>query len=165
MPSHVFLGIDKYCDLTMSQKHSVVTQCITNLSKGENIISVQYPSYSSLLQCIHPTTKVRLTSIKSMVLTNCQSSSSISILPRILYPFSEDQFLHILFYIVECIELEQARKKTKDDSNWSTWLPELSKSTLNELQQKHFKILPQYIITKKKINRFVNRMNGTIRDQ
>ena len=99
-----------------------------------------------------------------MVLTNCQSTSNTCVLPRILFPFSDDQYIHILYYIVECIEIEQARKKTKDDSKWASWLPEISKVTLNELQQKHFKIIPKYHITKKKINRFVNRMNGTILD-
>ena len=96
-----------------------------------------------------------------MVLSNCQSTSNMY-LPRILYPHPEEQYLYILYYIIEAIELEQARKKIKDETGWDNWLPALSKVGLNELQQKYLKIFKNYNISKKKVNRFLLRLHGAI---
>ena len=162
MPNHVFSGLDEDTVRTFKEKHDIATKCMKHMSIGETVCGSNCSTYASLLQCIYPTNKVQITTIKSMVLSNCQSASSLSTLPRILYPHPEEQYLYILYYLVEAIELEQARKKYKDESNWSTWLPVLDKSCLNELQQKYFKILSKYNISKKKINRFLTRLNGSI---
>ena len=70
---------------------------------------------------------------------------------------------HILI-ILNAIELEQCRKKYKDQTEWSTWLPCLDRKGLNELQHKYLKLFPNSNITKKKINRFLNRLIGAIPD-
>ena len=161
MPSHVFLGLDDEEDSrSMAEKHRVATDCIGCLAIGENV--KHSTSFASLIQCIYPTSLVRNTSIKSMVLTNCQSSTNLCNLPKLLYPYPDDQYIHIVYYLIEAIELEQQRKKHVDETNWGQWLPELSKVGFNELQQKHFKLFSDYNITKKKINRFITRMNGAI---
>jgi hypothetical protein len=85
-------------------------------------------------------------------------------LSQILYPHPADQYVYILHYIINAIELEQCRKKYKDQTEWSTWLPCLDRKGLNELQHKYFKLFPNSSITKKKINRFLNRLVGTIPD-
>tara|TARA_B100000614_G_scaffold55103_1_gene47822 strand:- start:10438 stop:11703 length:1266 start_codon:yes stop_codon:yes gene_type:complete len=162
MPSHVFAGLDACENIDFKTKHIISTNCMKNLSKGENISGTINSSYSSLLQCIYPTIKVSNPTIKNMILSNCQSTNNITNLPRLLYPHPEEQFIYILHYIIQAIELEQSRKKHKDCTNWNTWLPELSKLGLNELQQKYFKIFKNTSITKKKINRFLIRMNGAI---
>jgi len=162
MPSHVFNGLDQNSKLDLNEKHKISLNCLIHLSKGERLSGSINNSYSSLLQCIYPTLKVQNPTIKTMILSNCQSTNNITHLPRILYPHPEDQFIHILNYIIQAIELEQSRKKYKDTTDWNNWLPELKKSELNELQQKYFKIFENSSITKKKINRFLLRMNGAI---
>ena len=162
MPSHVFAGLDACDSIDFKRKHMISNNCIHHLSKGETITGTINTTYSSLLQCIYPTIKVPNPTIKNMILSNCQSTNNITNLPRLLYPHPEDQFIHILYYIIQAIELEQSRKKHKDCTNWNIWLPELSKLGLNELQQKYFKIFKNTTITKKKINRFLIRMNGAI---
>ena len=164
MPSHVFLGLDSNDDLTFKEKYEIATKSMIHLSKGENINGTVNNTFSSLMQCIYPTIQVPNPTIKNMILSNCQSTSNTPNLPRLLYPHPEDQYLNVLYYIIQSIELEQSRKKLKDNTHWNMWLPELSRLGLNELQQKYFKIFKSYNITKKKINRFLLRMNGAIPD-
>tara|TARA_Y100000389_G_C17470276_1_gene529855 strand:+ start:3304 stop:4551 length:1248 start_codon:yes stop_codon:yes gene_type:complete len=162
MPSHVFSGLDNNSDITFNQKHEIAINCMQVLSKGERVSNISNSSYSTILQCIYPTIKVPNPTIKNMILSNCQSTSNIPNLPRLLYPHSEEQFIHVLYYIIQCVELEQTRKRVKDITNWREFLPELSKDGLNELQQKHFKMFKQFGITKKKINRFLLRSNEVV---
>jgi len=162
MPSHVFAGLDNDDTKTFKERHEISRLCMKNMSVGESLSGANNQIYSSLLQCIYPTNKVQNTTIKSMVLSNCQSTSNMCTLPRILYPHPEEQYLYILYYIIEAIELEQARKKIKDETGWEHWLPALSKVGLNELQQKYLKIFQNYNISKKKVNRFLLRLHGAI---
>tara|TARA_B100000965_G_C19603538_1_gene764614 strand:- start:32357 stop:33613 length:1257 start_codon:yes stop_codon:yes gene_type:complete len=164
MPSHVFAGLDNNEILTFKEKHKISSLCMKNMSVGESLNGTNNQIYASLLQCIYPTNKVQNTTIKSMVLSNCQSTSNMCTLPRLLYPHPDEQYLYILYYIIESIELEQARKKIKDETGWDQWLPALSKLGLNELQQKYLKIFSNYNISKKKVNRFLLRLHGAIPD-
>ena len=165
MPSHVFAGLDQDETKDLKISHEIATMCMKNLAAGESLSGTNNTIYASLLQCIYPTFKVQNTTIKSMVLSNCQSTSNMCVLPRLLYPHPEEQYIYILYYIIEAIELEQARKKIKDETEWHSWLPCLSKSGLNELQQKYLKIFSKYNISKKKVNRFLLRLHGAIPDE
>tara|TARA_B100001250_G_scaffold300307_1_gene261999 strand:+ start:590 stop:1855 length:1266 start_codon:yes stop_codon:yes gene_type:complete len=164
MPSHVFAGLDQDETKDLKESHEIASMCMKNLAAGELLSGTNNTIYASLLQCIYPTFKVQNTTIKSMVLSNCQSTSNMCVLPRLLYPHPEEQYIYILYYIIEAIELEQARKKIKDETEWNTWLPCLSKIGLNELQQKYLKIFSKYTISKKKVNRFLLRLHGAIPD-
>lgn len=165
MPNHIFAGLDKNDTIKPNEKFDIGLKCMEMMAFGETVTGSNYASFTSLLQCIYPTIQVQNSTIKSMVLSNCQSSSNIDTLPRLLYPHPDDQFVYIIYCIIESIELEQARKRIKDDIPWTQWLPRISKSGLNELQQKHFKILNTHNITKKKINRFLNRISCSIPDE
>lgn len=164
MPNHIFAGLDKDDSMTLRQKYKTAYECMNKMSKGEDVNGNNHSFYVALLQYVYPTLKVQNKTIKSMVLSNCQSTSGGVVLPRILYPHQDDQFIFILYYIIEAIEREQSRKKIKDTTPWNSWLPRLTKSSLNELQQKHFKIFDKYNISKKKINRFFLRLDGAIPD-
>lgn len=164
MPNHIFCGLDKDDTKNPNDKFDIGLKCMETMAFGETVTGSNYAAFTSLLQCIYPTIQVQNSTIKSMVLSNCQSSSNMDTLPRLLYPHTDDQFIFIVYCIVESIELEQARKKTKDEIPWTQWLPRISKLGLNELQQKHFKILNTHNITKKKINRFLSRIRSPIPD-
>lgn len=162
MPNHIFAGLDKDTTKTEEEKYNISINCMNMMSYGETVEGMNYPVFTTLLQCVYPTVLVRNPTIKSMVLSNCQSSSNMDTLPRLLTPHPDDQYIYIIYCLMESIELEQLRRKNKDDIEWTKWLPRISKSGLNELQQKHFKILNLHNITKKKINRFLSRIQCEI---
>tara|TARA_Y100000389_G_scaffold153331_1_gene153539 strand:- start:10875 stop:12143 length:1269 start_codon:yes stop_codon:yes gene_type:complete len=160
MPSHIFNGLDEDSTKTTNEKLDITIKCLDKMAHGERVSGNNHTFYTSLLQCIYPTLLVKNTTIKSMILSNCYSSSNTTTLPRLLGPHPDDQYIYIIYYIIIAIELEQVRKKIEDITPWKTWLPNISKTGLNELQQKHFRIFSNYNITKKKINRFLLRVNG-----
>ena len=164
MPNHIFSGLDKDDIKIYEDKFDIGLKCMEMMALGESVTGRNYATFTLLLQCIYPTIQVSNSTIKSMVLSNCQSSSNMDILPCLLYPHTDDQFIFIIYCLVESIEIEQSRKRIKDDIPWTKWLPSISKTGLNELQQKHFKILNSHNISKKKINRFLNRINCSIPD-
>lgn len=162
MPNHVFQGLDINEKLNFNEKINLSIKCMNYLSKGDKL-SVTNNAYAALLQCIYPTTMIQEVTVKNMVLSNYHSSNVLC-LSQILYPHPADQYVYILHYIINAIELEQCRKKYKDQTEWSTWLPCLDRKGLNELQHKYLKLFPNSSITKKKINRFLNRLVGAIPD-
>jgi len=162
MPNHVFQGLDIDKDLNFKEKLNLSIKCMNYLSKGEKL-SITNNAYAALLQCIYPTTMIKEVTVKNMVLSNYHSSNVLC-LSQILAPHPCDQYIYILQYIINAIELEQQRKKYIDKTNWNCWLPYLDRKGLNELQHKYFKLLPNSNITKKKINRFLNRLIGAIPD-
>lgn len=162
MPNHISKGLDHEKNISMKEKLLKSETCIRSLQSSENLIGKNLPSYSSLLQCIRPTLIVPIISIKTMILSNCQSTTSSSTLGRILYPHSNEQYTIILKLIAKAIELEQSKSKQVDSIEWNKWLPGISKSHLNELQQLHLKIFKEHIITKKMVNKFVLRMSKYI---
>lgn len=162
MPNHVFQGLDITENLTFKEKLEMSIKCMNYLSKGEKL-STSNNVYAALLQCIYPTAMINKVTVKNMVLSNYHSSNVLC-LSQILYPHPSDQYIYILKYIISAVELEQCRKKYNDETEWKKWLPYLDRKGLNELQHKYLKLFPNSNITKKKINRFLNRLIGAIPD-
>ena len=162
MPNHIAKGMDNEEHKTKRDKLEIALKCIGSLLNSEKIIGKNINGFTSLLQSIHPTTLIQNVTIKTMILSNCQSTSTNSNLKRILEPHSNDQYALILKFIAKSVEYEQGRSKCYDELDWNSWLYNISKSNLNELQQTHLKIFKEHSITKKMVNRFVTRLSKVI---
>lgn len=158
MPNHIAKGLDLDETITFEEKLKLAEKSTKSLLLSENVMGKYVPSYSSLLQCIGPTLFVKKVSIKTMVLSNCQSTNSNTVLEKILYPHSSEQYAMLLQFLCLYIEKEQGKLSFSEPIQWNKLIPNISKSNLNELQQIHLKIFKEHNITKKMVNKFVTRM-------
>lgn len=162
MPNHIAKGLDTDEFKNKKEKVEISIKCIKSLLDSERSICKHISGFNSILQSVYPTTLIQRVSIKTMILSNCQSTSTNSKLKNFLQPHSNEQYSIILKFIAKSIEVEQSRSKCQDDLVWNSWLPNISKTNLNELQQTHFKIFKEHSITKKMVNRFVTRLSKVI---
>tara|TARA_Y100000389_G_scaffold204789_1_gene259684 strand:- start:11481 stop:12725 length:1245 start_codon:yes stop_codon:yes gene_type:complete len=162
MPNHISRGLDCQENISLSEKLDIAKKSIQSLNDSEILNCKHITNFLSLLQCIYPTQLVNTVTIKTMILSNCQSTTTNSFLEQAFHPHTNDEYSFILKYLAVSIEQEQQRVKNVDNTDWNTLIPNLSKSTLNELQQLHLKIFKEHNITKKMINRFVSRKSSII---
>tara|TARA_Y100000389_G_C17454236_1_gene516948 strand:- start:1318 stop:2574 length:1257 start_codon:yes stop_codon:yes gene_type:complete len=162
MPNHVAKGLDANTEISIREKIKIAENCLRSLKNSECVIGKHINGFQTLLQSIYPTILVPNVTIKTMILSNCQSTSSNSSLERILHPYKKEQFALILKFIYDSIKIEQCRQKTNDTLEWNIWLPNISKCSLNELQQLHLKIFNEKVLTKKMVNRFFTRLSNVI---
>ena len=169
MNTHICSGL-MILDMPHSDRLKMCIHLMKYLSMGDTIKGIFNINFSHILQCIIPTYLVNVITIKSLILPSFPSTSYNQIVR--IRPHHPDQALFISLFMIKyflCVFDYNVKKKNIQESQlllnsmnkWRTVIESFDKEFIHEINLKFFKLFPQYIISKKKSNKFFKTFINT----